>query len=400
MMIRGISTLLRIVKYVLLSVAAVVCCILLLVGAIYLYENRDPGYRRLSESEISHFVTSLDEYGQSPIEYVVGKFGRHPIVILGEPHRVREHYEFLIRLLLPLQKAGVLHVGIEFFLISSQEKIDRLLSGKEFDPQLAREIVLLPNILFYYQELYELLERAWELNQSDNYLRVVALGEYDVERRLRNTDFLMAEIASKIVDGSEKILIYCGTHHAFTRYSQPDLNFWRRPTRRGRMGNFLLDQFQKDPFFIQFHYPAFKRFWIFVPIFLYRQAYVLPFSGMLDQIFQESQTPVGFDADIPGFESVIESFSYYAQGYGSIRLKDFCDGYVYLNPTDEYHSVRPLEHIAATEEERQFIRSILAERLWYLFESEEMATYFLNKDGVQPEELWEMLDLRGLEHLF
>ncbi|NKB66378.1 MAG: hypothetical protein GKR89_04915 [Candidatus Latescibacteria bacterium] len=227
------------------------------------------------------YLDALSAQALSPQDYVIQKFEDHRVVILGEPHRVREHGQFLTELLQPLQESGVWHVGVELF--TSQADVDSLLSSTNFNEVLARRVVLSAPALLYYQELYDLLRRGWELNQNEPGFRLLALYQGGWRR-----DLNMAETVRDLADAGHKVLVYCGTHHAFTRYSQPSLDFWRTPQKRDRMGNYLHDGMAPDAFFIKFHYPVYKRFWLFVPILLYRQAYCL--ISVMDMALQDEVT--------------------------------------------------------------------------------------------------------------
>lgn len=383
----------RALRFALKALGALLLFLMLGVLAVYVYQNRVPDYQELDDHDLRPYLQALSDHSLSPQEYVLQKFSDHRVVILGEPHRIREHYEFLIDLLRPLQRAGVHHIAVEFF--TSQDDIDSLLSRTYFDEQLARKIVLSTAACFYYQELFDLLKHAWELNMTEPGFHLIALYQGGSQR-----DLNMAQTIARYVGEGHKVLVYCGKHHAFTKYSQPSIDFWRTPHKRDRMGNYLHDDLVPDAFFINFHVPFPKRFWLFVPILLYRQGYCLPFAGVLDQVFQKYGAPVGFDTALAPFSTMTDRFSYYSLGYGSIQLSDFCDGYIYLKPLSQYSFVRPLSALARTAEEREFIKGRVPEGLYHLFETEEIATAFLSTEGITPSEMLAMLDVRDFDHEF
>jgi hypothetical protein len=359
----------------------------------YIHENRNPHYTKLTSDEIDRYINALKTYGKNPIDYVVSKFDDHSIVIIGEPHGIREFYGFLISLLEPLYDNGVEHVGIEFFLASDQARIDSLLTEEKFDEKLAREIVL-NRTLLYFQELYDLLYKGWELNRKGKNIHFDGLYVY------RSRDWNMAEIANGIADKGNKILIYCGDQHAFTKLSQPMTPIMRKifkTPERFRMGNYLYDDFKKNPFFIKLHYPHSKVYGIVAPFLLYRKINTLPFSGILDQVFQTNKTPVGFDTDTPGFEQVAEKFSYYSAGRDSVLFSEASDGYLYLYPLTDLHSIHQLENLAQTKEELDYIKSRIPERFWGTFEK---GDFDIANEGFRPENIINRLDMRGLEDLY
>jgi hypothetical protein len=359
--------------------------------AFYLFENRAPGYRILPPAEAAGLVAALRTHGESPAAYVLHKFTGHPVVILGEPHRVREHYEFLTGLLPQLPDADVHQVALELFRRSSQADIDLLLAGAAFDERLARRIVFSAAPYFYYEELYEVLRQAWEVNRSRGRLRI--LGLWGVNDRLA------AETIDRAVAEMGKALVYTGVHHAFTSYYEPGQLESNGPRR---IGHYLKVKFNRSPFFINLHYPEAKRHFFRFPILLYRQAFFLPFGGALDQAFQSHATPVGFDTTHKEFEDVIERFSYYAKDHPDLRLREFCDGYIYLGPVSRQQFVRPLHGIAASEEDREVLRAILgAETQARSFGSERDAVRLLQRDGFNtPDRIRAQTDLRGLEAVF
>ncbi len=379
--LRSVATL---VGRILVSIAVGV---FVLAMAFYLFENRAPGYRILSAAETAELVAVLRTHGEPPAAYVLHKFADHPVVILGEPHRVREHYEFLTGLLPLLPEAGVHQVAIELFRRSSQSDIDQLLAGASFDEPLARRIVFSAAPYFYYEELYEVLRKAWEVNRGSRRLRI--LGLWGVNDRLG------AETVNRAVVEGGRTLVYAGTHHAFTSYYEPGLLESKGPCR---IGHYLKVSFNKSPFFINLHYPEAKRYFFRVPILLYRQAFCLPFGGVLDQLFQAHSAPVGFDTAHKELDQVVERFSYYAQGHLELRLSQFCDGYIYLTPVDQYHFVRPLHGIAASEQDRETLRAVLGEETQRrVFGSESAAVRLLQRNGFNtPERMRAHTDLRGL----
>ncbi|MFC1742611.1 hypothetical protein ACFL35_01355 [Candidatus Riflebacteria bacterium] len=380
-----------------------ICYLLLLLFflliILYLYENRNPQYIILNQPELNEYITSLTKNGLPPQEYVLKKFNEHQVVILGEPHRVKQHYDFLKSLIEPLARSGIKYIGIEFYSVSIQDWINKLLTGREFDVALARKIILSDECFFFYQELYDVFYEAWKVNRKGYEMHIIAL-EPEGGAFNHTKDRFMAQTASKIVAKKEKILIYCGTHHAFTRYYQPSILFWNKPTKVFRMGQFLLHKDKSNPFFIFLHHPLSKRFWLFCPILLYRQGFSLPFSGIVDQVFAKYKKPAGFDTSIEKFKKIPDSFSYYSSGYGTINLTDFADGYIFLNNYIEDNFVTPLENICSSKEEVEYLISILDENDHHLFVDHKRALRFLKSEGLTPAFMKKAVDIRGLEEFF
>jgi hypothetical protein len=61
----------------------------------YIYENRAPGYLRLSADEKESYAVILRDKASPPEKYLADTVRTHSVVMLGEPHRISEHYGFL-----------------------------------------------------------------------------------------------------------------------------------------------------------------------------------------------------------------------------------------------------------------------------------------------------------------
>jgi len=372
-------------------------------AAFWLYQNRAPGYTRLSREERLRYSGLLEKHGLPPAEYVAASLKRHQIVIIGEPHRVSQHYLFVAGALEAAREAGAACLGMELYRTDTQKDIDRLLRGGKFDETLARSVVLRSSVGFYYQELVEILRSAWRLNRAGKPFGVMALGTA--------RDAGMAKLVAKAAARGRKVLVYCGTHHAFTAYRQPTLGEMVRGGRSKtfRMGGLLRERYGVDAFFIQLHSPLSKEWWMFAPVLLYRKGFVLPFSGVLDQTFSQYGRPVGFDSSLEGFAALKDTFSYYSVGYDPLLLPEFCDGYVYLGPLYTYTSVKPLPSLGEQPRDLDDIRDGIdayqeapevRSRLKAIFAVKTRLPASVARSGFTPEKMYGQLDLRGLEDLY
>jgi len=108
----------------------------------------------------------LKDHWQSPEQYVVSKFADHDIVLLGEWHRI-DHDVKLVQNLVPLlYKSGVYNLGIEFGAYDFQPKVDALITGQEYDEQLARKLLFDWRYDWGYEEYEDIYRAAWKLNHS------------------------------------------------------------------------------------------------------------------------------------------------------------------------------------------------------------------------------------------
>jgi hypothetical protein len=201
---------------------------------------RDPP--PLSPGRRAELSAWLEKHGEPPDRYVVGLFADHDVVFLGEQHRVR-HDPLLVLALLPkVYEAGVHVLGYEFGRREDQPLIDSLLASSEWDEGLAREIVFRQFVAWGYEEYVDVYRAAWALNRSllDGAPRFRILGLNDspdwsqirtqadrenpeVMRRVWHgeNEAMWAEPIVRAVRAGDKVLVYCGIHHAFTRYRQP-----------------------------------------------------------------------------------------------------------------------------------------------------------------------------------
>jgi hypothetical protein len=132
---------------------------------------------------------------------------------------------------------------MEFFSYENQEKLDRLVSDPEWNVALANEV--LRDAEWTYIEYRDILEAAWKANQTalpTPPVKVIALGPpRDFRARKIGYDVTMAQrVKDYLTDGSKRVLVYCGMHHAFTRYLQVERREGGRATEfMDRFGNIL-----------------------------------------------------------------------------------------------------------------------------------------------------------------
>ena len=183
------------------------------------------------------------------------------------------------------------------------------------------------------------MKNVWEFNQTldpdQTKFRVVLLGA-EFNRCEKNPfgdhdpDVFMAYVFEKeIISKQEKALIYCGMHHAFTRYIQS--------YNDDRMGNIIYRKYPEKTFTIFLHSP-----WVSDRGWNRRQ--VKPVNGVIDSAMDLlNNIPIGFDVRNTIIGELRANNTYYAFGYEDFKLEDFCDGYIFLLPFKqvEFVSVDP-----------------------------------------------------------
>lgn len=289
-----------------------------------------------SENEL---VKYAQLHYQKPESYVVDKFQAHDIVFLGEDHWVKSQVRFVQHLIPDLYKAGVFNLAIEFGFYGDQAIADSLMSSTRYDPAVPRKLFFDRDALWGYREYEDLFKLAWELNHSlprgSEHFRIVLLNaiedsDDDNDRRMAST--LQKEVISK----GQKALVYCGAHHAFTRYYQPtydsDLRRFGR-FEKNRFGNITYRKITDRVFTIRLHGPWQSR--------KMDGQLVQPGGGLVEKAMTRlCNHKIGFDLAGTPFGLIGSSDSYYSIGYESeIRMQDLYDGYVFLEPIAKFRGV-------------------------------------------------------------
>jgi len=284
-----------------------------------------------------------------PADYVIEKTKRYPIVLLGEAHWIR-HDAMLVSEIVPRLAEHRIVLGMETLRAGDQAAVDRLLSEPEWDEAAAMR--LMRSAAWPYREYLDILLEAWKANRATaESMRVVALGpdpdwrETLLRAKGVSYDAFMADLVATEVAAGRHVLVYCGLHHAFTRYHQPELDLEGHATAFfNRAGNILRRRFGGRVFLITLHRPLWcgKEPW----------AYCLPLSGAIDCAAAETRRGVGFDVSGSEFaRQVVDRNVYYAHGYDDLRFGEMSDGYVWTKPIEQYELVRliPLSEFAPND---------------------------------------------------
>lgn len=304
------------------------------------------------ESQKQELVGYLTENWMSPEDYVVSKFKDRDIVFLGEFHRIKHDVELVHALIPRLYSVGVYDLGIEFGCSEYQDTVDFLINAPEYDETLARWLMFKSFSSWAFVEYEDIYRKAWELNHSLSpeapRFRVVHLQYRQRWDRAtiemtkedwakvwyRGTgDSIMARVVlDEFVKKARKALVYCGMHHAFTRYRQPIIDestgvFKEYGMRR--LGNIVSDSIPSRVFSIFLHYPWMQRNDL--------NALSYPAGGVIDAVMREFESPrVGFDAGGSPFGLLTDTATYYSASYSPFVLADFCDGYVFQKYLSDY----------------------------------------------------------------
>ncbi|MCF6294541.1 MAG: hypothetical protein L3J25_02480 [Flavobacteriaceae bacterium] len=334
------------------------------------------------DNETNPLLNYLEKNRKYPNEYVIENFKTHDIIFIGENHFIKQQVEFIKNLIPELYENGIYNLGTEFIRYSDTELMNKIITDSIFNEKYAKEITF--NSLWHwgYQEYIDVYKEAWKLNRSlpKNAPKFKIFGiEDDMDWSFvkteedRNNPKIMTKvfksssqfvedeglsafaIQKEVLDKNEKAVIHSGIHHAFTSYYQPHYN----PEKHGfggsyekeRMGNLIKNKIGNKTMTIFLHGPWFSS-----------DGYEnqgLPVDGVLDSLFSQKHNmefiPFGVDTKGTPFGDLKGETSVYKYGYPNFTLKDFCDGYIFLNPISEYKSVTAIPNFV-TPDKVEFIK--------------------------------------------
>jgi hypothetical protein len=316
----------------------------------------------------------LKSHWLSPEDYVISKFGDHDLVFLGEYHRIKHDVELVHHLIPRLYAAGIRNLGIEFGCYEYQDKVDRLITAPEYDENLARWLMFKEFVVWGFIEYMDIYRKAWELNKSlppdKPKFRVVNLSYRPnwsaMEKKMTpelwkkvwfkgDGDAHMAGVIIKeFVNRNMKALIYSGSHHAFTRYHQPVVDFEKKEFIRfntSRMGNLVFEKIADKAFNIFLHSP-----WSIKADF---NEHNYPVGGVIDSVMDGfTDMRVGFDVKGSPFAGLKDMETYYAYGYDPFELGMFCDGYIYQMHFHDYEGCTVDEKFITAENFEEAVQNI------------------------------------------
>lgn len=323
-------------------------------------------------SELKDYL--LNE-GKAPLDYVLDKFENHEIVLMGEMHYIRQQVEMYHRLIPLLPEHGINLFATEFGRREDQALIDELLGKEQFDFPLAKLITLRQEAFWGYQEYLDVYRLIWEQNRKnppDRQIRCIGLNDpynwklYNKicreqkrepnaeERKLIWKDCdeknWLRALNKYHVPGVTKVLGIMGSHHAFTRYREPD--FTEEGGRKVfagfnkvRFGNHVHEEYGDAVCNICFYDP-----WDSLESDAPPKA---PGGGIIEDIISPHFSELAFDLkDSPVGELADDSF--YSLGYEDFRLRDISDGMIYTCKLTEFKNLTPIPDFIDTDNLQEF----------------------------------------------
>lgn len=272
-------------------------------------------------------------------EYLAGQFRVKDLIFVGEAHRVKEHAEFIARMIPVLHRNGINLLFSEFAGFGDSALIDRLITAETYDDSLARQVAWNDSWDWAYKEYLDVYRAAWEVNRNLNPgeapFRIIGLES----RRYSGKDpeTVWAErIRKRSLDAGEKALVWCGLHHAFTSYYHP---YYINDTLNGfvtsRLGNILYRKYPARVMTVVLHAPL--RAAPGAPV-----DNVIPGGGAIDSVvasLPDSLQEIGFSTNETRLGNCSLENTFYATGYVSFALKHLCHGYIVVKPVCSLHMV-------------------------------------------------------------
>lgn len=108
----------------------------------------------------------IQEKGMGPSQYLISKFQRYDLVLLGEDHAIKDHLDFVKDLIPGLYENGVTNLCMEFGAFEMQNKLDSLMNAEEYNEQLARDMMFYYNVGWAYKEYTDIYRKVWEFNKT------------------------------------------------------------------------------------------------------------------------------------------------------------------------------------------------------------------------------------------
>jgi hypothetical protein len=314
-----------------------------------------------------------------PEKMLIKSFENHDVIFLGEPHHIKQHLNFLINIIPSLYNAGITNLGYEFLPYDKQSEIDDLLNADKFDYFKAKNLV----ISFYFEwtekEYVDVLYHAWKLNRtiktSDKKFRIIGLNNstyWDKDRNQKWTEKNWADcLIKEVINKNEKALVYCGTHHAITKFQQPFFDSENKTfglARKDRLGHYIYAKIGERCMTIWLHY-----IW---PDKNYNLS-VIPCNGILDSISKAIKKPFAFNTTNSELGRLTDTLSIYSKGYNNFELKQVADAYIVLNSICESQRNEYFEAVNNSN----------------IDQVNEQTRYFYNWDVMKPKQINDSLFL-------
>lgn len=300
-----------------------------------------------SESPEGRFVA---ERGQNAVDYVVGLFAAHDLVIVGEIHEVADNCRFVADLVDDVyHRAGVRVLASEFVRRSQSEAMQTVVTAEEWDAVAAIDIMRHgANSIWGYREYLDIYQAVWKLNQSlpdgAEPMRLVGLdSEWDqlalleetseskrFKVRLEREQCMIASAEDALAAKGTKILAHVGYAHSVTGHGERFATVLKR-----RHGDRI---FQVA---LHHNFPG--------------PGDVSPFTQMMEGILSVGAAPLGITiSGTPLAQLRRDDCMYFRMLGRDASLDEAAEGYVLLKPVAQ---LRPVTWIDGFIVDEQFERA-------------------------------------------
>jgi len=313
----------------------------------------------ISAEQEEMLLDHVERHHQPAVDFVVGQFQKHDVVLLGETHQVAESCEFVASLIEPMYHAGVHTLVLELIRSRFNDDLHRLTTAGEFDEDLSKRLFReSPWPTWGFQEYMEIHRAAWRLNRrlpaDAPKLRVIGMdsdwsqyeywfGQRDrmqifrsrIDRERHMTDIVKTECLEK----NRKAIVHIGRDHTY---------------RHGiRLGKVLADEYGSRIKQVALHsaWPC-------------RDGRA-PITGILERLAVRAGggQPIGFDIVESPLARLNDRSYIHWQHSPTATLPDFAQSYVFLKPLDELHGVTWIPDFI-TEESFEQARAIAVKMRW------------------------------------
>ncbi|XMB72881.1 hypothetical protein RJI07_02970 [Mycoplasmatota bacterium WC30] len=274
---------------------------------------------------------------QNPIDFIKDVFKEKAIVFLAEDHAIKDNLLFVKSLIPYLYEIGVDFLGMEFGASEDQDILDSLVTGKNYNKALARELMFHYNVIFPYKEYTDLYRAVFDFNKtlasSQRPFRILNLSYvYDwseftlpetEEKRRKvfykgNTETYRFELLKEeVIKTNKKILILTGTVHALTKYRYKN-------RKNNYFGQYVYDYCPDKTYSIHLHEYFDSK----------EMTNISPCNGEVERVCLQNGSACAFDLNSNKLGD-LEVNGLYSNGYEKLLLKDVFDGYIYLKKLDD-----------------------------------------------------------------
>ncbi len=313
----------------------------------------------------------IESHYKTPVDYVLSKFETHDIVILGEIHRVKQQLNLYHQLIPLLIENGVNIIATEFARREMQPELDKLVTSKEYDLDLAKYITIKQEAYWGFQEYLDIYYLVWKYNLNKpriEQIRMIGLNDpikWNVynnicrkyNRKPNNEElkyiwkdcgekYWLDAINNNCSIGKDKVLAIMGSHHAFTKYKLPLFEVQQgkiihKGFSKNCFGNYLFEEYGNRVFNICFHDPWQHKF--------DSNKSVQPVEGINEEVISPKYQSIGFDLKDSPFGELPSNDCIYSIGLPEYTISNMFDGYIYTGPLKDLAPVTPVEDFYTEE---------------------------------------------------